>query len=260
VVLNLYSLIWNRRAARRVLARVLPLVVGLVPGVIVGALLLGYVAPSSVKLAAYGSLLPLVILQASGKVWHIRREQRAAVPLGAGVGLLYGLTTISGPPLALFWKNQGLSKEDFKLSLAVVRSVESVCAALAYVGLGLFTWDSMAILPWIAPGVVIGFPLGHWLIGRLSPETFRRVCMTFDAYLISFGLARVLISVLGLPPLLAYQVMTLTALIDTPLLWRYFRGRRGAALPSPDVTPGHRVGDGAHGDAFAQARAGAAAR
>ena len=40
VVLNLYSLFWNRRSAKRVIARVIPLAIGLVPGVIAGALLL----------------------------------------------------------------------------------------------------------------------------------------------------------------------------------------------------------------------------
>ena len=66
--------------------------------------------------------------------------------------------------------------------------------------------EGVAILPWIAPGVLIGFPLGHWMIGRVSPDHFRRVCMSFDAYLVSFGLSRVLVDAVGLAPLLAYQV------------------------------------------------------
>src|SRR5438105_2671665 len=108
VAINLYSLFWNRRAASRVIRRVIPLAIGLVPGVIGGALLLGRVAPSSVKLFAFCALLPLILLQASGRRWPLRKERSAAVPFGGCVGLLYGLTTISGPPLALFWNNQGL--------------------------------------------------------------------------------------------------------------------------------------------------------
>ena len=126
------------------------------------------------------------------------------MPLGAGVGVLYGLTTISGPPLALFWNNQGLAKDDFKVALAVVRSIESVCALVAYAWLGLFTRESGGLLPWIVPGVLIGFPLGHVLIRRVGGETFRRVCMSFDAYLVAFGLSRTLIE-LGVAPGLAYR-------------------------------------------------------
>jgi uncharacterized membrane protein YfcA len=224
VVINLYSLWWNRAAAHRVLSRVWPLACGLVPGVVAGALLLDRVRPSDVKIGAFVVLLPLILVQASGLRWPIRNERRAAVPLGAGVGILYGLTTISGPPLALFWNNQGLAKDDFKVGLAVIRSIESVAALTVYAYLGLITSESAAVLPWIAPGVLIGFPIGHWLIRTVGVETFRRVCMSFDAYLVSFGLARTLADS-GIAPALAYQVLAATAIIDTRLLWTFFRSR-----------------------------------
>jgi uncharacterized protein len=223
VIVNLYALVINWRSVPRVIKRVLPLSYGLVPGVIAGAFLLDYIAAANAKLIAFALLLPLILFQASGKRWPIRNERRAALPLGTGVGLLYGLTTISGPPLALFWNNQGLEKNDFKTALAVVRSIESICALLAYAYLGLLTRESASILPWIAPGVLIGFPVGHWLVRKVGIETFRRVCMSFDAYLVSFGLARTLITA-GVSPLIAYQLMIITAIIDGRLLLVYFRG------------------------------------
>ena len=232
VAINLYSLFWNRRAARRMLGRVIPLAIGLVPGVIVGALLLDKVAPGSAKLIVFCVLLPLILLQASGKRWPLRNERIASVPLGGGVGLLYGLTTISGPPLALFWNNQGFAKEDFKVALAIVRSIESVFALLTYAYLGLLTTESAAILPWIVPGVLIGFPLGHYLIGRIGAETFRRVCMSFDAYIVAFGLSRTLADS-GVLPVVAYQVLVATALIDAVLLWTFFRKRAPARTSAP---------------------------
>jgi uncharacterized membrane protein YfcA len=136
--------------------------------------------------------------------------------------LLYGLTTISGPPLALFWNNQGLEKNDFKTALAVVRSIESLSALAAYAYLGLLTRESASILPWIAPGVLIGFPIGHLLVRKVGIETFRRVCMSFDAYLVSFGLARVLTS-FGVPSVIAYTLLFVTAIVDGKLLYVYFR-------------------------------------
>ena len=222
VGINLYALFWNRRAIRRVARRVLPLTLGLIPGVIAGALLLGQVAPGNVKILAFVVLLPLILIQAAGKRLPFRDEARAALPLGTGVGLLYGLTTISGPPLALFWNNQGLAKEDFKVALAIVRMVESTCALIAYAALGLLARDSAALLPWIVPGVLIGFPIGHWIVRRVRVETFRRVCMSFDAYLVSFGLARTLIDA-GIEPVAAYQLLVAVAIVDTRLLWSFFR-------------------------------------
>lgn len=222
VVVNLYALVINRRRVHVVARRVLPLSIGLVPGVLAGAFLLGYVAPGDVKLVAYAVLLPLILVQASGKRFPIVNERVASVPLGAGVGVLYGMTTISGPPLALFWNNQGLAKDDFKTALALVRSIESVCALAAYSYLGLLTSESASLLPWLVPGVLLGFPFGHWLVSRVGVETFRRVCMSFDAYLVSFGLARTL-SIAGVDPVFAYQAMVLTGIIDGRLLWSYFR-------------------------------------
>ncbi|HEY1816722.1 MAG TPA: sulfite exporter TauE/SafE family protein [Kofleriaceae bacterium] len=229
VGINLYALWWNRGAAARVIGRVVPLAAGLVPGVIVGALLLGSLAPSGVKLAVYAALLPLILLQASGRRFQFRNERAASVPVGAGVGLLYGLTTISGPPLALFWNNQGLAKEDFKVALAVVRTIESLCALLAYAWLGLLTRDSAGVLPWIVPGVAIGVPIGHVLVSRVGVETFRRVCMSVDAYLVAFGLSRTLIEH-GIEPGVAYQLLLATAIVDIGLLWTFFRTPRIARV------------------------------
>ena len=236
VVINLYALYWNRGAAKAMWPRVAPLALGLVPGVLIGAFLLGYIAPGNVKLVAYVALLPLILLQASGRRWPLRNERAAAIPLGAGTGLLYGLTTISGPPLALFWNNQGLAKDDFRVALAIIRSIESVCALLAYAYLGLLTRESASLLPWIAPAVLLGFPLGHRLVSRVGVETFRRVCMSFDAYLVSFGLSRTMTH-FGVAPEWSYLVMVVAALIDTRLLWGYFHTASRAAesrTPQPE--------------------------
>jgi uncharacterized membrane protein YfcA len=237
VAINVYALWWNRRAAGRVLRRVIPLIAGLVPGVIAGAFLLDRISPSNVKLGAFVFLLPLILIQAAGIRWPIAREKTAAVPLGAGVGLLYGLTTISGPPLALFWNNQGLAKDDFKLGLAVVRTVESVCALIAYAYLGLLTRSSAELLPWLLPGVMIGFPIGHWLVRKVGTETFRRVCMSFDAYLVTLGLARAIAEHHIVAPSIAYQLLAVTAVIDTWLLIRFFRLRLRVPELGPEPEP-----------------------
>lgn len=192
VIVNLFALFLGRAAVPRVLPRVAPLIVGLVPGVIAGSLLLAWIAPDWAKLITFGVLLPLILLQGAGFVWPIRRERAAGVPLGAGVGLLYSLTTISGPPLAFFFNNQGYERADFKVALAVVRTAESVFTLIVYVALGLLTEESLTMSAWLLPTIVVGLPVGHWLITRIDAATFRRACITFDCWLIGFGLSRML--------------------------------------------------------------------
>ena len=101
VALNGYVLWVNRNAVREIRRRMLPIVVGLVPGVAVGTLIVARVHPDWLKLGTFALLLPLILLQAAGYRRPIRSERSIGVPFGTGVGLLYSLTTISGPPLAL---------------------------------------------------------------------------------------------------------------------------------------------------------------
>jgi len=105
-----------------------------------------------------------------------------------------------------------------------------VCSLIVYAYLGLLTRESASLLPWIVPGVAIGLPIGHAIVRRVGVETFRRICMSFDAYLVTFGLARTLIE-LGIVPGVAYQLLVATAIIDTRLLWSFFRR---AARPQID--------------------------
>ena len=50
----------------------------------------------------------------------------------------------------------------------------------------------MGLIPYILPSIVIGVPIGAVLIQRIRPETFRRICMSFDAWIVAFGLSTLL--------------------------------------------------------------------
>jgi len=110
------------------------------------------------------------------------------VPVGAGLGFLYSMTTISGPPIAVLFNNQGLVKRDFRAGLALIRVAESTLTAIAYYQLGLFAAGSFHMILIIAPGMLIGIPLGVYTIRHVDAETFRRICMSFDAWIVGFGL------------------------------------------------------------------------
>ncbi|MBI4468664.1 MAG: sulfite exporter TauE/SafE family protein [Acidobacteria bacterium] len=237
LVVNAYVLMVNRRAVPRVWRRVLPLMGGLVPGVVVGSTVLALVNPEWLKFGIFIVLLPLILVQAAGVRRPIRAEKRFSLAFGGGVGVLYSLTTISGPPLALLLNNQGFAKAEFRAALAMVRLAESALTAIAYLALGLFTIESLQLVPYVTPSVLIGIPLGTYLISRISAETFRRVCMSFDAWAVGFGLSSTLRHLgLVLGPA-AFGVLLATIAVDGLLLVRYFRGtrpfRRTHAHPEP---------------------------
>jgi uncharacterized membrane protein YfcA len=222
VPLNAYVLWVNREAVPQVWRRVLPIVLGLLPGVGLGTLLVSRVSPDWLKLYTYLALLPLILMQAAGLRRPIRAERPAGLLFGGGLGVLYSVTTISGPPLAIALNNQGLAKRDFRAALGIVRLAESSMTAVAYFYAGLFTLPSFALLPWIVPSVALGVPLGARMIHRLPAETFRRICMSFDAWIVGFGLSRLLRSLDLIPSNAAYLALLAVIVLDSALLYRFF--------------------------------------
>ena len=241
VALNAYVLWANRAAIPGVWRRVLPIVIGLLPGIILGTAIVSRVNPSWLKLFTFVALLPLILLQAAGYRRPIRSERAVGLVFGSGVGVLYAVTTISGPPLAVMLSNQGLTKRDFRAALGFVRLAESSLTAVAYLYAGLYSASSFALIPWILPSIAIGVPIGAFLIQRIRPETFRRVCMSFDAWIVGFGLSTLLRDLGLVPGVSAYLVLAGVGVLDSVLLYRFFSVPRAGAdgstsVPSADTS------------------------
>jgi uncharacterized membrane protein YfcA len=220
VVINFWMVALNRGSLAAAKRRAIPILVGLIPGIVIGSCLLNSVNPDVLKFSTYVVLLPLILTQAAGFRRPIDAERAVGVPLGLGIGVLYSTTTISGPPLAVMFNNQGVDKIEFRAALGVVRVVETTATAIAYAVLGLFSPASVHLVMPIAPAVLLGLPVGAYLIRRVPSEPFRRVCMSFDAWIVGFGLMRTLVHLGLLAPPGGYMVWGLVALFDLYLLYR----------------------------------------
>lgn len=232
VVLNAYVVWVNRAALPLVARRVAPVAAGLLPGVVIGTIVLAQVSPSWLKLTTYVVLLPVILMQASGRRRPVRAERAAGSLFGVGIGALYSVTTISGPPLAVALNNQGFAATEFRAAIGVVRLTESALTAAAYIAAGLYGRESLALIPPIVPSVLVGVPIGAVLIRRLPPETFRRLCMSFDAWVVGFGLSTLLRALRLVDGLAAYGVLALVVAVDACLLYRYFFRRGTSCAPA----------------------------
>jgi len=226
VALNAWVLFVNRDALGGIWKRVLPIVIGLLPGVIVGTMIVTSVSPAWLKLGTYLVLLPLIFLQATGFRRPIQSEKALGLPFGLGLGVLYSVTTISGPPLAVLLNNQGLDKREFRAALGFIRLAESSFTAIAYLSAGLITAQSNLLIPQILPGVLIGVPIGAALIRRMKVDTFRRICMSFDAWIVAFGVSTVFRDLKIVPGPSAYLFLLGVILVDAVMLYRFFGARR----------------------------------
>lgn len=222
LAINSWVVLHNRGSLAVVRRRAFPILVGLVPGILLGSYLLNSANPGVLKFWTYVVLLPLILLQAAGVRRPIHAERAAGLPLGLGVGVLYSTTTISGPPLAMMFNNQGLHKEEFRAALGTVRVVETALTAAVYGCLGLFSSQSMHLVVPLAPAVLLGLPLGSFLIRYMQSETFRRICMSFDAWIVGFGLARTIIELKLLGASAAYGIWGAVIIFDLCLLFQYF--------------------------------------
>jgi uncharacterized membrane protein YfcA len=222
VALNAYVLWVNRGALPNIWRRMLPIVIGLLPGIAAGTLIVAQVSPARLRLYTFLVLLPLILLQAAGYRRPVRSERSLGLGFGTGLGVLYSVTTISGPPLAVMLNNQGLAKREFRAALGFIRLAESSFTAVAYAYAGLYTVNSIALVPSILPSVLIGVPIGVALIRHVRSESFRRVCMSFDAWVVGFGISTLLRELHLVEGGAAYTVLLMVALIDAVLLYRFF--------------------------------------
>jgi uncharacterized membrane protein YfcA len=222
VPLNAYVLWVNRAALPDVWKRLLPIVLGLMPGIALGTLIVAQVSPAKLRFFTFVVLLPLILLQAAGYRRPIKSERSAGFGFGGGLGVLYAVTTISGPPLAVMLNNQGFAKREFRAGLGYIRLAESSFTAVAYLSAGLYTANSLRLIPFILPSVVIGVPIGAWLIRHVRSETFRRICMSFDAWVVGFGISTLLRELQWVEGLSAYLVLAGVIVVDVMMLYRFF--------------------------------------
>lgn len=240
VALNAYVLFVNRASIPSVWRRTLPMIVGLLPGVAVGTLLVSQVSPAWLKFGTFAALLPLILMQAAGYRRPVKSERSAGLAFGSGLGVLYSVTTISGPPLAVALSNQGFAKQEFRAALGMVRLAESTMTVVAYLSVGMFTRESLALVPLIVPSLAIGVPLGAFVIRHVQAETFRRVCMSFDAWIVAFGLSALLRELRIVESPAAYLLLATVAVVDVLLLYRFFAG--ASRLQRGSASAGIRLG------------------
>ncbi len=232
----------GRKHIKSIFKRCLPVMVAVIPGAILGSYLLASLStsynPDSVKFVFYAALLPLMLVQAAGVRRAIRRERATGIPVGFGIGLIYSVTTVSGPTTALFWNNQGLSKNDFKASVSLITLTESTITCIAYYFLGFFGTSIGGINPLdlfivIVPFVLIGLPLGIFASNRLNVETFRKVAMSFNVWIVGYGLTRVAMLVFGLDVNVANLIFVSVLALSGFLLVRSLKNKGVVKVSMP---------------------------
>jgi hypothetical protein len=133
------------------------------------------------------------------------------------------MTTVSGPPVAAALSNQEFSKDDFRPALGLIRLAESGFAAAAYAAAGMLTHDSVRLASAIVPSLLIGLPVGTILVRRVDQDIFRRACVSFNAWVVVFGLTAVARDLHLIGDVWGYAIWATVVAADILRLGRFFR-------------------------------------
>ncbi len=174
VVLNSLLLYEARRLANP--REIRPLIASGLIGMVCGASLLIYLNVPLLKL-----LIGVVIIPFAAALLFdvkIKADSRLIqIPVGLLSGFLGGSTSVSGPPIVLFFQNRGLEKRVFRANLLVYFFLLYPLTLPTYWLGGLLTGEVFGTALATAPAMVGGALLGARLVHRVDEGLFRRITL-----------------------------------------------------------------------------------
>jgi len=174
-VINLSVLVQARRSFDWKV--VLPLFVPAVLCIPLGALLLMFL-PSSILRIAIGTV---VLATSSGLLLgfsvELRNAKLASIPVGALSGLLQGSITMSGPPVILFFQNQGMAKDRFRANIVAYFLATNLITIIAFAAGGIMTPASATPALYFLPALAVGLVIGMVASGRVPEKPFRTLAL-----------------------------------------------------------------------------------
>lgn len=145
-------------------------------GMLCGASLLIYLNVPLLKLLIGAVIVPFaaaLLLDVK-----IKADSRLLqIPVGLLSGFLGGSTSVSGPPIVLFFQNRGLEKRVFRANLLVYFFLLYPLTLPAYWFGGLLTGEVFGAALAVAPAMVGGAFLGARLVHRVDEGLFRRITL-----------------------------------------------------------------------------------
>ena len=92
-------------------------------------------------------------------------------------GILGGAYNTSGPPLVIYGNCRRWSAGEFKSNLSGFFVINSIMVTASHLWSGHFTSQTLRILPWTLPAMVLGFLAGQTLDKWISPAFFRTMVL-----------------------------------------------------------------------------------
>ncbi len=159
------------------LKKIWPLMIAGLLGMPIGTYALVIINTEIIKVIAGGVIIIFSIALLLGYKKSVKNEKIAFLPIGILSGFLNGSTSMSGPPIVLFYSNQGLDKQSFRANLVIYFLFLNIVTAISYLIAGVFNGlvikYSLIFLPIMIAGTLIGMVLTR----RINEKTFKKVIL-----------------------------------------------------------------------------------
>lgn len=174
----LINLIILREARKWVdLKRIWPLMIAGIAGIPLGTYLLIVLDVSILKVFIGAVIIPFAIASFMGSRKQIKNEKLAFAPVGFISGLLGASTTLAGPPVILFFVNQGVEKQIFRANLVAYFTVLSSATIFAFMLGGIITEVAIKYAIWFLPATILGAIIGIKLAHKVAEKLFRNIAL-----------------------------------------------------------------------------------
>ncbi|MFW3146179.1 MAG: sulfite exporter TauE/SafE family protein [Thermoplasmatota archaeon] len=159
------------------LKRVVPILLGGIIGIPFGTALLLLLAPEHLKIMIGTVVVLFGILLLLGLTMRMKREKTASFPIGIASGILNGSISLSGPPVILFFSNQGVLKDNFRSNLVAYFFFLNVITTAVFLFTGLITWKVIMLTAILLPAALIGVFIGSRASKLVPQKVFRRIAL-----------------------------------------------------------------------------------
>lgn len=142
-----------------------------------GALLLRVIepAPARVIIGVFVTATGLAML--AGFTRAIRNERLASAVVGFAGGITNGAAGMAGPPVILFFANQGMPPREFRANIVGFFAVLTLVAVPSFAATGVLTAERAQFGLALMPAVIIGVIGGLALHRHVSDRVFRRLTL-----------------------------------------------------------------------------------
>jgi len=108
----------------------------------------------------------------------IKNEKLSFTTIGFLSGLLSGSTAMSGPPIILFFTNQGIAKRPFRANIVAYFIVLDLATILTFALSGLITKEVVNYAILLIPALIFGAFTGMKLVHKVDEKLFRNITLS----------------------------------------------------------------------------------